>query len=53
MQKWYDLYPSECNFKYFTQLQSACSCQGKLHTNYAIVTICDFKHPVLKLTVTD
>ena len=44
MQKGYDLYPSEYNFKYFTRLQSACSYQGKLQTNYAVLTFCDFKH---------
>ena len=36
MQNGYDLYPSEYNFKYFTRLQSACSYQGKLQTNYAV-----------------
>ena len=38
MQKGYDLYPSEYNFKYFTRLQSACSYQGKLQTNYTVLT---------------
>ena len=36
MQKGYDLYQSEYNIKYFTRLQSACSYQGKLQTNYAV-----------------
>ena len=47
MQKGYDPYPREYNFKYFTQLQSACSYQGKLKTNYAVPTFCDFKHRVI------
>ena len=47
MQKGYDPYPSEYNFKYFTRLQSACSYQGKLQTNYAVPTFCDFKHCVI------
>ena len=47
MPKGYDLYPSECNFQYFTRLQSACSYQGKLQTNYAVLTFCDFKHRVI------
>ena len=42
----YDPYPSEYNFKYFTRLQSACSYQGKLQTNYAVLAFCDFKHRV-------
>ena len=48
MQKGYDLYPSE--YKYFTGLQSACACsyQGKLQTNYAVLTFCDFKHRVIQ-----
>ena len=33
--------------KYFTQLRSACSCQGKLQNNYAVLTFCDFKHRVI------
>ena len=45
MQNGYDLYLSE--FKYFIRLQSACSYQGKLQTNYAILTFCDFKHRVM------
>ena len=47
MQKGYDLYASEYNFKYFTQPRSACSYQGKLQTNYAALTFCDFKHRVV------
>ena len=53
MQNGYELYPSEYNFKYFTQLQSACSYQGKLQTNYAVLTICDFKHRVMLFTIID
>ena len=53
MQKGYDLYPSEYNFKYFTPLQSACSYQGKLQTNYDFLTFCDFKHHVILFTITD
>ena len=53
MQKVHDPYPSEYNFKYFTQLQSACSYQGKLQTNYAVLTFCDFKHRVIQFTITD
>ena len=52
-QNTYDLYPSEYNFKYFTRLQSACSYQGKLHTNYAVLTFCDFKRRVMLFTITD
>ena len=48
----YDLYPSEYNFKYFTRLQSACSYQGKLETNYTVLPFCDFKHPVMMFTIT-
>ena len=47
------IYPSEYNFKYFTQLQSACSYQGKLQTNYAVLTFCDFKHRVMLFTIID
>ena len=47
MQKGCDLYPSEYNFKYFTRLQSACSYQGKLQTNYVVLTFYDFKHHVI------
>ena len=47
MQKGYDLYPSKYNLKYFTRLQSACSYQGKLQTNYALLTFCGFKHHVI------
>ena len=47
MQKEYDPYPSKYNFKYFTRLQSACSYQGKLQTNHAFLTFCDFKHRVI------
>ena len=47
MQKGYDLHQSEYTFKYFTRLQSACSYQGKLQTNYAVLTFCDFKHRVI------
>ena len=53
MQNGYDLYPNEYNFKYFTRLQSACSYQGKLQTNYAVLTFCDFKHRVMLFTITD
>ena len=53
MKKGYDLYPSEYNFKYFTQLQSAGSYQGKLQTNYAVLTFCDFKHRVIQSTTTE
>ena len=53
MQKVHDPYPSEYNFKYFTRLQSACSYQGKLQTNYAVLTFCDFKHRVIQFTITD
>ena len=52
MQKGYDLYPSEYNFKYFTRLRSACSDQGKLQTSYAALTSCDFKHRVMLLLIT-
>ena len=42
------------NFKYFIRLQSACSCQDKLQTNYAVLTFCDFKYRVTVLnTITD
>ena len=51
MQNGYDLYPSEYNFKYFTLLQSAGSYQGKLQTNYAVFTFCDFKHRVIVFTI--
>ena len=44
MQNGYDLYMSEYNF---TRLQSACSYQGKLQTNYAVLTFCDSKHRVI------
>ena len=47
MQKGYDLYPSEYYFEYFTRLQSASSYQGKLQTNYAVLTFYDFKHRVI------
>ena len=47
MQKGYDQYPSEYNFKYFTRLQSTCSYQGKLQTNYGVSTFYDFKHRVI------
>ena len=47
MQKGYDLYPNEYNFKYFTRLQTACSYQGRLQTNYSALTFSDFKHRVL------
>ena len=53
MQKGYDLYPSEYNFKHFTWLQSAISYQGKLQTNYALLTFSDFKHRVIVFTITD
>ena len=53
MQNGYDLYPSEYNFKYFTRLQSACSYQGKLQTNYTALTFCDFKHRVIVFTIAD
>ena len=43
MQSGYDHYPSKNNFKYFIRLQSACSYQGKLQTNYPVLTFCDFK----------
>ena len=36
-----------------TRLQSACSYQGKLQTNYAVPTFCDFKHRVIYFTITD
>ena len=49
MQSGYDLYPSKYNFKYFMRLQSPCSYQGKLQTNYAVLTFCDFKHRVIVL----
>ena len=49
----YDLYPSKYNFKYFTRLQSACSYQGKLQTNYAVLTFCDFKHRIIVFIITD
>ena len=47
MQKGYDLYSSEYNFKYLIQLRSACSYQGKLQKNNAFLTFCDFKHRVI------
>ena len=47
MQKVYEPYPSEYNFKYFTWLQTVCSYQGKLQTNCAVLTFCDFKHFVI------
>ena len=47
MQKEYDLYPSEYNFKYFIGLQFVCSYQDKLQINYAVLTFCDFKRPVI------
>ena len=53
MQNGYDLCPSKYNFKYFTRLQSACSYQGKLQTNYAVLTFCDFKDRVILFTITD
>ena len=53
MQNGYDLYLSEYNFKYFIRLQSTCSYQGKLQTNYAVLTFCDFKHRVILFTITD
>ena len=53
MQNGYDFYPSEYNFKYFTRLQSACSYQGKLQTNYAVLTSCDFKHRAVLFIITD
>ena len=53
MHNGYDLYPSEYNFKYFTRLQSACSYNGKLQTNYAARTFCDFKYRVMLFTITD
>ena len=46
MQKGYDLFPTKYSFKYFTRLQSACGYQGKLQTNYAVLTFCDFNHRV-------
>ena len=52
-KKGYDPYLSKYNFKYFTRLQSACSFQGKLQTNYAAPTFCDFKRRVIQLTITD
>ena len=53
MQSGYDLYPSKYNFKYFIRLQSPCSYQGKLQTNYAVLTFCDFKHRIIVFTITD
>ena len=53
MQKGYDLNPNKYNFKYFTRVQSACSYQGKLQTNYAVLAFCDFKHRVMVFTITD
>ena len=53
MQNEYDLYPSKYNFNCFTRLQSACSYQGKLQINYAVLTFCDFKHRVILFTITD
>ena len=47
MPERYDPYPSEYNFKYFTRLQSACSYQSKLQTNYAVPTFCDFNLRVI------
>ena len=49
MQKGYDLYQSEYNFKYSTRLQSSCSYhdQDKWQANYAVLTFCDFKHRVI------
>ena len=44
MQNGYDLYPTEYNFKYFTQLQFACSYQGKLQMTNLTNTICDLQH---------
>ena len=52
MQSGYDLYPSKYNFKYFIPLQSPSSYQGKLQTNYAVLTFCDFKHRVIVFTIT-
>ena len=48
MQRGYDPYPSEYNFRHFTRLQPACSYQGKLQTNCAVLTFCDFKHRVMR-----
>ena len=53
MQNGYDFYPSEYNFKHFTRLQSACSYQGKLQTNSAVLTFCDFKHRAMLFTIAD
>ena len=53
MQNGYDLCPSEYNFKYFTRLQSACRYQGKLQTNFAVLTFCNFIHRVIVFTITD
>ena len=47
MQKGYDLYPREYNFKYFIRLQSSCSYQGKFQTNYAALAFCDLKDRVI------
>ena len=43
MQNGYNLYPSEHNLKYFARLQSACTYQGKLQTNCAVLPFCDFE----------
>ena len=53
MQSGYDLYPSKYNFKYFIRLQSACNYQGRLQTNYAVLTLGDFKHRVIVFTIAD
>ena len=52
MQNGYDLYTSKYKFKYFTRLQSACSYQGNLQINYAVLTFCDLKHRVILFAIT-
>ena len=47
MKEGYDPYASEYNFKYFTRLQFDCNYHGKLQTNYAVPTFCDFNHRVI------
>ena len=41
MQKGYDLYLNEYNFKYFTRLQFACGYQGKLRGTNLTHAICE------------
>ena len=53
MQKEYDLYPSEYNFKCFTHAASIClQLSGPIAKKLRSSRFCDFKHRVI-ITITE